>query len=78
MSAWQVIAILLTGFAAGLWIGAKYGTKPVNEYHFDKVKAKGEGNEIVNVIKPAGENKDEKKKRFRLFKRKNRNDEQAQ
>ncbi|HLO59055.1 MAG TPA: hypothetical protein VK172_14740 [Lentimicrobium sp.] len=76
MNAWQGLALLFVGFAAGLFLGAKYGTKPVNEYHFDKVKAKGKDNEITSIITPR--EAEEKKKRFRLFKRKNRNNEQAQ
>jgi hypothetical protein len=73
MNLWQGITLLLVGFAAGLFLGAKFGNVP-NKYSFGKVKARGEGNEITSVIKPAVTT-ETKKKRFRIFKRKNRKNE---
>lgn len=77
MNAWQALSLLFVGLAAGLFLGAKYGTKPINEYHFDKVKAKGEGNQITSVIKQP-ETTGKKRKGIRIFKRKSKSDETKQ
>jgi hypothetical protein len=50
MSFWLGVALLLIGFAAGLFIGGKYITSPSNQYSFDKIKVKGEGNQVTSQI----------------------------
>lgn len=75
MNTWQGLTFLLAGFSAGLFVGAKYVTKPINEYTFGKVKAKGQGNEVTAIIKPSQKEQPTKKKRFQIFKRKNNSDE---
>ncbi len=42
MDLWTVLAFLAIGFAAGVFVGAKYINTPTTEYHLGKIKIKGE------------------------------------
>jgi hypothetical protein len=78
MSFWLGVALLLTGFAAGLFIGAKYITRPSNQYSFDKIKVKGEGNQVTSQITASLKEAEQKPKGRilqRIFKRNNGNKE---
>jgi hypothetical protein len=65
MNAWQVIGLFFIGFSLGIFTGAKYIDN--NKYVINKMKAKGEDNNVSGNILPAEK---EKKKKLRFFKRK--------
>jgi len=57
------------GIAFGIFITIKYIAPPSEDIHIGKIKIKGKGNTMTDVVDVKKNKADEEKKKFRLFNR---------